>query len=108
RRRARRLRRRGPHHLVGRHQGLLPGRHPHRGRTDRQPGHHQGRQPHAPLRPGDMLADSMKWYLEDAGLGGEHEVIGFMNPGGIRAELWYDESTTGEGDGVVTYAEANS
>src|SRR5699024_5155826 len=57
---------------------------------------------------GDMLADSMKWYLEDAGLGGEHEVIGFMNPGGIRAELWYDESTTGEGDGVVTYAEANS
>src|SRR5699024_7556816 len=57
---------------------------------------------------GDMLADSMKWYLEENGLGGEHEVIGFMNPGGIRAELWYDESTTGEGDGVVTYAEANS
>ena len=56
---------------------------------------------------GDMLADSMKWYLEDAGLDGEHEVIGFMNPGGIRAELWYDQSATGEGDGVITYAEAN-
>ncbi|WP_245822946.1 5'-nucleotidase C-terminal domain-containing protein [Brachybacterium avium] len=57
---------------------------------------------------GDMLADSMKWYLEDAGLDGEHEVIGFMNPGGIRAELWYDQSDADEGDGVVTYAEANS
>ena len=56
---------------------------------------------------GDMLADSMKWYLEDAGLAGDREVIGFMNPGGIRAELWYDQSATGEGDGVVTYAEAN-
>lgn len=56
---------------------------------------------------GDMLADSMKWYLEDAGLDGEHEVIGFMNPGGIRAELWY-EAAGAEGDGVVTYAEANS
>src|SRR5699024_6226968 len=25
---------------------------------------------------GDMLADSMKWYLEENGLDGEHEVIG--------------------------------
>jgi 2',3'-cyclic-nucleotide 2'-phosphodiesterase (5'-nucleotidase family) len=57
---------------------------------------------------GNMLADSMKWYLEDEGLGGDHEVIGFMNPGGIRAELWDASSPTGEGDGVVTYAEANS
>ncbi|WP_341856643.1 bifunctional UDP-sugar hydrolase/5'-nucleotidase [Brachybacterium sp. GPGPB12] len=56
---------------------------------------------------GNMLADSMKWYLEDAGLAGEREVIGFMNPGGIRAELWDASSPTGEGDGVVTYAEAN-
>ncbi|WP_316249233.1 5'-nucleotidase C-terminal domain-containing protein [Brachybacterium sp. Z12] len=54
-----------------------------------------------------MLADSMKWYLEDVGLDGEHEVIGFMNPGGIRAELWHEQSAAGEGDGVVTYAEAN-
>src|SRR5699024_331962 len=29
------------------------------------------------------------------------------NPGGIRAELWHDQAG-GEGDGVVTYAEANS
>jgi predicted extracellular nuclease/2',3'-cyclic-nucleotide 2'-phosphodiesterase (5'-nucleotidase family) len=57
---------------------------------------------------GNMLADSMRWYLEDAGLAGEHDVIGFMNPGGIRAELWDAESPAGEGDGVVTYAEANS
>ncbi|MGO1598934.1 MAG: bifunctional metallophosphatase/5'-nucleotidase [Brachybacterium sp.] len=57
---------------------------------------------------GDMLADSMKWYLEQNDLTEGHEVIGFMNPGGIRAELWYDQSATGEGDGVVTYAEANS
>ncbi|GLI30125.1 MULTISPECIES: bifunctional metallophosphatase/5'-nucleotidase [Brachybacterium] len=56
---------------------------------------------------GNMLADSMKWYLEDAGLDGKNEVIGFMNPGGIRAELWDASSPTGEGDGVVTYAEAN-
>src|SRR5699024_10508355 len=53
---------------------------------------------------GDMLAASMKGYLEENGPGSEHEVIGFMNPGGIRAELWYDESTAGECDGVVTYA----
>ena len=57
---------------------------------------------------GNMLADSMRWYLEDAGLAGEHDVIGFMNPGGIRAELFYEESDAGEGDGVVTYAEANT
>ncbi|MGP9681602.1 bifunctional metallophosphatase/5'-nucleotidase [Brachybacterium sp. AOP3-A1-3] len=56
---------------------------------------------------GSTLADSMTWYLEDAGLDGENEVIGWMNPGGIRAELW-DEAAGAEGDGVVTYAEANS
>ncbi|MGO3506302.1 MAG: bifunctional metallophosphatase/5'-nucleotidase [Brachybacterium tyrofermentans] len=56
---------------------------------------------------GNMLADSMKWYLEDAGLDGENEVIGWMNPGGIRAELW-NEAAGAEGDGVVTYAEANT
>ncbi|GAA1490842.1 5'-nucleotidase C-terminal domain-containing protein [Brachybacterium sacelli] len=56
---------------------------------------------------GDMLADSMKWWLEDEGAGSEHEVIGWMNPGGIRAELWYDAAGE-DGDGVVTYAEANS
>jgi predicted extracellular nuclease/2',3'-cyclic-nucleotide 2'-phosphodiesterase (5'-nucleotidase family) len=57
---------------------------------------------------GNMLADSMKWYLEDSGKAGEHQVIGWMNPGGIRAELWNAESPTGEGEGVITYAEANN
>ncbi|MBB5830282.1 bifunctional metallophosphatase/5'-nucleotidase [Brachybacterium aquaticum] len=56
---------------------------------------------------GNMLADSMKWYLEESGKAGEHEVIGWMNPGGIRAELW-DAAAGAEGDGVVTYAEANN
>ncbi|WP_114854242.1 5'-nucleotidase C-terminal domain-containing protein [Brachybacterium sp. YJGR34] len=56
---------------------------------------------------GSMLADSMAWYLDERGTAGDSEVIGFMNPGGIRAELW-EEAAGGEGDGVVTYAEANS
>ncbi|APX33037.1 bifunctional metallophosphatase/5'-nucleotidase [Brachybacterium sp. P6-10-X1] len=56
---------------------------------------------------GDMLADSMTWWLENEGAAQDHEVIGWMNPGGIRAELWYDAAGA-DGDGVVTYAEANS
>ncbi|MFC7457015.1 5'-nucleotidase C-terminal domain-containing protein [Brachybacterium sp. GCM10030267] len=56
---------------------------------------------------GNMLADSMKWYLEERGTTEEHEVIGWMNPGGIRAELFH-EAAGNEGDGVVTYAEANN
>ena len=56
---------------------------------------------------GDMLSDSMKWYLEDQGNVEGQEVIGWMNPGGIRAELWY-EAAGADGDGVVTYGEANS
>ncbi|MDN5688875.1 MAG: 5'-nucleotidase C-terminal domain-containing protein, partial [Brachybacterium sp.] len=56
---------------------------------------------------GDMLADSMTWWLENEGADQDHEVIGWMNPGGIRAELWYDAAGA-DGDGVVTYAEANT
>ncbi|MBE9404981.1 5'-nucleotidase C-terminal domain-containing protein, partial [Brachybacterium sp. Marseille-Q2903] len=56
---------------------------------------------------GNMLADSMKWFLEDRGGYEGQEIIGFMNPGGIRAEFWYEASGS-EGDGVVTYAEANN
>src|SRR5699024_1027470 len=56
---------------------------------------------------GDMLSDSMKWYLEDQGNGEGQEVIGWMNPGGIRAERRYDAAGA-DGDGVVTYGEANS
>ncbi len=32
--------------------------------------------------------------------------IAFMNPGGLRADLLYESSVRGEGDGVVTYREA--
>lgn len=56
---------------------------------------------------GNMLADSMKWFLEKRGTNEGEEIIGFMNPGGIRAEFWYDQSGA-EGDGVVTLAEANN
>ena len=56
---------------------------------------------------GNMLADSQKWFLEDRGGYEGQEIIGFMNPGGIRAEFWYSQDA-GEGDGVVTYAEANN
>ncbi|PMC76956.1 5'-nucleotidase C-terminal domain-containing protein [Brachybacterium sp. UMB0905] len=56
---------------------------------------------------GNMLADSMKWYLEERGTNAGEEIIGWMNPGGIRAELWYDQAAD-EGDGVITYAEANN
>lgn len=48
---------------------------------------------------GDLIADSQ---LDDTqGAGAQ---IAFMNPGGIRADLTY-ASSTGEGDGVITYGE---
>ncbi|WP_193106769.1 bifunctional UDP-sugar hydrolase/5'-nucleotidase [Brachybacterium sp. FME24] len=56
---------------------------------------------------GNMLADSMKWFLGQRGGYEDQEVIGWMNPGGLRSELWYGEDA-GEGDGVVTYGEANN
>ncbi len=57
---------------------------------------------------GNMLADSMKWFFEQRGGDYEgREIIGFMNPGGIRAEFWHKASGK-EGDGVVTYGEANN
>lgn len=55
---------------------------------------------------GYMLADSMKWFLEQRGTNEGEEIIGWMNPGGIRSEFWHKEDS-GEGDGVVTYGEAN-
>ncbi|MGY5765434.1 bifunctional metallophosphatase/5'-nucleotidase [Brachybacterium sp. DNPG3] len=56
---------------------------------------------------GNMLADSMAWFLEDRGGYEDQQVIGWMNPGGIRSEFWYAQDA-GEGDGVVTYGEANN
>lgn len=53
---------------------------------------------------GDVIADSQLAATSPASKGGA--VIAFMNTGGIRANLIYAGSTTGEGDGKVTYGEA--
>ncbi|HAM45349.1 MAG TPA: multifunctional nuclease/2',3'-cyclic-nucleotide 2'-phosphodiesterase/5'-nucleotidase/3'-nucleotidase, partial [Propionibacteriaceae bacterium] len=54
---------------------------------------------------GGLVANSLVESLADPARGGAN--IGIMNPGGLRAELTYAQSGT-EGDGVITYAEANS
>jgi 5'-nucleotidase len=53
---------------------------------------------------GDVIADAQLAATTDPALGGA--VIAFMNPGGIRADLSYPSSPTGEGDGNVTYGES--
>jgi len=50
---------------------------------------------------GNMIADSQQW----ATLGNGAQ-LALMNPGGLRADLTYPSSASGEGDGVVTYAES--
>jgi 5'-nucleotidase len=55
---------------------------------------------------GNLVADSLVASLGDPALGGAE--IGVVNPGGLRADLVYAGSSVGEGDGVVTYAEANA
>ena len=52
---------------------------------------------------GDVLADAQLEATRAAGFG--EATIAFMNPGGIRADLTFASSPTGEGDGVVTYQE---
>lgn len=52
---------------------------------------------------GDVIADAQLFVTRAAGFG--EAVVGFMNPGGIRADLVYAASGT-EGDGNVTYGEA--
>lgn len=49
---------------------------------------------------GNFVADVQLWATQDNGT-----QIAFMNPGGIRDNLLFEESA-GEGDGVVTYREA--
>ena len=49
---------------------------------------------------GNLVADAQLWATSSNGA-----VIAFMNPGGVRSDLEYLQST-GEGDGVVTYGEA--
>jgi 5'-nucleotidase len=50
---------------------------------------------------GNLIADAQLWATSAAGA-----QIAFMNPGGVRANLTYASSPAGEGDGVVTFAEA--
>jgi len=49
---------------------------------------------------GNLVADAQLWATSS-----NFAQIAFMNPGGLRADLKYAQST-GEGDGVVTFAEA--
>jgi 5'-nucleotidase len=49
---------------------------------------------------GNLVADAQLWATSANGA-----QIAFMNPGGVRSDLTYAE-TSGEGDGVVTYGEA--
>jgi 5''-nucleotidase/2'',3''-cyclic phosphodiesterase and related esterases len=52
---------------------------------------------------GDLIADAQLEATAPEGFG--EAVVAFMNPGGIRADLVYEESNS-EGDGTVTYEEA--
>ena len=49
---------------------------------------------------GNLVADAQRWATMLYGAD-----VAFMNPGGVRSDLTYADST-GEGDGVVTYGEA--
>ncbi len=49
---------------------------------------------------GNLVADAQLWSTSAAGA-----QVAFMNPGGVRSDLTYADSS-GEGDGVVTYGEA--
>jgi 5'-nucleotidase len=53
---------------------------------------------------GDVIADAQ--LLETQAVGFGEAVVAFMNPGGIRADITYAQSSVGEGDGNVTYGEA--
>ena len=53
---------------------------------------------------GDLIADSQLWAAKNPANGGAQ--IAFMNPGGIRTDLVYEQSSGGEAPGQITYAEA--
>ena len=53
---------------------------------------------------GDVIADAQYEATAPAALGGAQ--LAFMNPGGIRADLFTSSSTGGEAPGEVTYGEA--
>src|SRR5262249_56494121 len=50
---------------------------------------------------GDVIADAQLAATRNVGA-----QIAFMNSGGVRADLMFASSPAGEGNGVVTYAEA--
>ena len=55
----------------------------------------------------NLVADVYLWSTtEYAKYGGEPADIALMNAGGLRDDLLYASSQVGEGDGIVTYAEA--
>ena len=53
---------------------------------------------------GDVIADAQLEATSPPAYGGA--VVAFMNPGGIRANLLYDQISGGEAPGEVTYGEA--
>jgi 5'-nucleotidase len=53
---------------------------------------------------GDVIADTQLWATSSPATGGA--VVAFMNPGGIRASLLYNQISGGEQPGEVTYGEA--
>ncbi len=55
---------------------------------------------------GDLIADSQLFATKDKANGGA--VIAFMNPGGIRTDFVFKQSSGGEKDGEVTFGEAFS
>ncbi len=55
---------------------------------------------------GDVIADAQLYATSNPEDGGA--VVAFMNPGGIRADLVYDQLSGGELPGQVTYGEAFS
>lgn len=52
---------------------------------------------------GDVIADSQLYVTAPAGFG--NAVVAFMNPGGIRADLLYNQISGSEQPGEVTYGE---
>ncbi len=52
---------------------------------------------------GNLVADAQNWAASAAG-----SEVAFMNPGGVRSDLVYASSPVGEGDGVVTFGEAQT
>ncbi len=51
---------------------------------------------------GNLVADAQNWSASAAG-----SQVAFMNPGGVRSDLTF-ASSSGEGDGVVTFGEAQT